>query len=359
MLSFWGQFKNPVLYKYIEHTYSAYPILKRNDVVFPVAVFPKDKLNLNLVSLECGSGSIRSPKYRILKDRYDSEVTGIDIESRENRFKDVSIYTMEAFKEGSGELSCGIGKYCDILETCDSLEYELLETLASGHSLLADIKKRTILRNRLHSVSPDPIRYGKGRVNGMAISCLLAFMEGADLKMMFLRRSPDTVAIHSGMKHVVPSGFFETLGNYERDFNIKDNVLKEYVEELFNFPDFPKNYKPLDIRSHIQDQGPVAYLEKLISKGSASFHITGLAVNLLNLRPEICALLFIRDKEWWDTHYNGSKMKFRFNEEILRNSVLPYSKDDDILLKYLNPQDMIPPGAAATWMGLDKMRELI
>lgn len=354
-----AQFENPALYEFLMYKYPNYPFLKRNGHVFPVVVFPQNSLSFNLVSDRYDKiGTIYSPKYRRFKDSYEREIRKIDVEKRDKEYSEVNTYTMHEFDDKNGILRCGVGRYEDVLDSCDVLEYELLSILTRGYRTPKIIDRKTSLRNKLSSLVADPIRHGKERVCGLGISCLLVFKKNKiDLEMLLLRRSDKTVGIHSGLIHVIPSGMFQSIGNLEMDLNAKDNVLKEYLEELFNISDIPTAGKPLDIHTYIQYHKPIVYLEKLLKQGSAILTVTGLAVSLLNLRPEVCLLLLINDPEWWKTHTSIKADEFKFNDEVLKNLRLSYSDNDMDFLNTVNPEIMIPPGAAAFWLGIDKLRE--
>ena len=46
-------------------------------------------------------------------------------------------------------------------------------------------------------------------------------------------------------------------------------------------------------------------LDELVARNEADFVPTGIAVNLLNLRPEICALIAFHTPEWSEQHHGN------------------------------------------------------
>jgi hypothetical protein len=99
---------------------------------------------------------------------------------------------------------------------------------------------------------------------------------------------------------------------------------------------------------------------------------TGIAVNLLALRPEICTLLVIDDPKWFEDE--GGEI--RFCGEYLRHSqrtdLLPDQRwvqlielhGDDLepefgWKRHLRPGTLVAPGWAGTVLGLQVAREVI
>ncbi|MBU2550154.1 MAG: hypothetical protein KKB20_17225 [Proteobacteria bacterium] len=74
-------------------------------------------------------------------------------------------------------------------------------------------------------------------------------------------------------------------------------MLKEYGEELFSF-ELDPDVRPPDY--FLSAWGPVAELRAALnSPRRARLLPTGLALNLINLRWEICTLLLVDDDVWW------------------------------------------------------------
>jgi hypothetical protein len=83
----------------------------------------------------------------------------------------------------------------------------------------------------------------------------------------------------------------------------------------------------------------------------------------LSLRPEICALLLIRDPDWWRrVQAVGSPYQLDTGAEASGKLLLVPIADDQRLLASLPPDyhlNMVPQAIAAFWQGVDLARELL
>ena len=113
-----------------------------------------------------------------------------------------------------------------------------------------------------------------------------------------------------------------------------------------------------------------------MQNGRAQILLTGVAVNLLNMRPEICTLLLIKDAEWWKNHSRSRKVgdlqldTIRFVDEFKspceiqasgRGETRLLTLPDDLALPdgKIRPQDITPPGAAALYLGLEAAKGIL
>jgi len=102
---------------------------------------------------------------------------------------------------------------------------------------------------------------------------------------------------------------------------------------------------------------------------------TGLIVNLLNLRPEICTLLIIRNEEWFEEEsefleYNYEFLDAKEEPQIPRDvrhgrQLVPSIKLDgnlDIVPEdkgLLCPENMVPPATGAIDLGLRVAKKVL
>jgi hypothetical protein len=117
-------------------------------------------------------------------------------------------------------------------------------------------------------------------------------------------------------------------------------------------------------------------LQNLLNDNEADLYLTGITVNLLNLRPEVCLLLLIRTEDWYLHHSQNpsDELRFKLNPEYAIMSDSPLTKgvqklvgrvrykvidDEQIKGAPLSPGDMVPPGAAAFWLGRDTLRHVL
>lgn len=132
-------------------------------------------------------------------------------------------------------LDCRPGWYFDSMNTCERLELE-------GR-----------YRN---TQPPHPLwRDGAGRTAGIGISTVVAWREAGTWVALAGRVQPKSMPERAGQIHVAPSGMFAP------PFSVTENVRRELLEETG------------------------------LALEPGALQLTGVAVNLLNLRPEICTLL--------------------------------------------------------------------
>jgi hypothetical protein len=253
------------------------------------------------------------------------------------------VYVMRRLSPGSRlAIDCGLGRYFGMLDTCSALEIELRAAVCEGARDEAALDARLPLRKAAHEAAGgDPVDCGAGRDAAVGLSMLVACNARDGYRMRLARRGDGGLALGGGQFHVVPSGMFD-FADARRDYNVLAKLREEYAEELFaNRP------------------GVLEYLDQLLADGDAQLVLTGVAVNLLNLRPEICTLLVIHDPKWFET-----ARRARLNDEFLPETtsggfdgwVRLAGNEEMITEAGLEPDRMIPPGAAAFWMGVDALR---
>jgi hypothetical protein len=289
---------------------------------------------------------------------------------------DNTVFTADSIRlEPDGvKIKGSLTKYGSALVAQDSLEWELLNVVASyvaegrtSPSDFASISKALPLRNRVEKpprsylVNPLP-----DRCNAIAIATVIVYNAGGDnYRVMFGKRSGQTAA-HADLCHVIPAGMFQPeLGDVATEWSIKHNVLKEYGEELFS-ERIDESF--LDATYFYSQWLGVASLLGALDEGKCELLITGLVVNLFNLRPEICCLLLVRDHTWWAQQ----KRTMRPNWEYApRQKILDTSKrvQSDFSLASIEQEFgsqfaasagmWVPPGLAALWLGVDAARRAL
>jgi len=322
------------------------------------------------------------------------------------------------------KFSCG--RYFDMLDTCDCMETELLDFLVrEEETRAAKVSSDTILRHldlrrryhelflRLHPEHNGEtgalLFDGDGRSAAVAIATMVIFEHNHDVCFFLGKRSDLGVAIQAGLTHLIPGGQFQpewTAANVYQalkkhdghvadedaefeaairdEFSITEHVLRESVEELFNFnpttePQFqpgthdPQWYKATE---------PGEELVRMMDDGRAELAVTGVVWNPLNTRAEICTVLRIKDPEWFTRNDDNDMLKIndewvpakqttqsakshawfvRLSEFRSRISTLDY---EDYLLspehdyrKFISPEQIVPVGAGAFWLGIRWLRE--
>lgn len=260
--------------------------------------------------------------------------------------------------------------YCSALATQDALEYELLTETAMHFSASNDNKKTFPklmgkLKKRLAAErsADNYLLEGTGRCNALAISTVIIYQDTKnDYKIMFGKRSGETGA-HADLFHVIPACMFQPeVGDVDAEWNVHHNVLKEYAEELFSENIDPK----AENAKYFYDKWPsVIALRQALDEGKCKFMITGLVVNILNLRPEICTLLLVNDISWWQQEYDKMSKNWEYlpKQKILEQhekarTFFRLESVEEELLDYSgsNAGMWVPPGLAALWLGVDAAR---
>lgn len=280
-----------------------------------------------------------------------------DLQNSKPGLHDGPTFTMKLIRKKPLRLRGAIGSYYDMLATCGALERELRDAVAEGWM-------RAPSRASYHRQSPplEALTRGTGRSATIGIGTLTVFNDGEGYKAILARRSAAT-ATDSGMFHVLPAMIFQqTTADFadRREWSVKHQILREVLEELFNFPELlqPPRW------DFFYDQPALRYLLRLLESGRAQLCATGIVFNLLTLRPEISTLLLIHEPEWYGRITAvDSDMPFTTADETLAGSVIlaPIETDEAFLASF--PRDlhlMMPAHATATmWLGIDLARREI
>ncbi len=261
----------------------------------------------------------------------------------DTRLTNGHIYVMRRFSpQPRLTLDCAAGRYFDMLDTCSAIEIELRAAIGDGARQPAALDGNLRLRQAAHAAAGgDPLTSGAGRDAAIGLSMLVACRTGDGYRMRLAQRGDGGLGLGCGQLHVVPSGMFD-FADARRDYHVGAKLREEYAEELFG------------------KAGPaLEYLDALLRTGGAQLLLTGVAMDLLNLRPEICTLLIIHTPEWFE-----QARQARLNDEFLPETAAGgfpgwvRLASDEVMIQEsgLLPERMIPPGAAAFWMGVDVLR---
>jgi len=374
---------SPRLYEFIQDLYQSHPTLQRCGQRYPVAI---------LDHTPCRFGAPEMPAlHRPTRWSPDPENQEFIIHDHRYRLERQRLspvdpkhtYRMTEAKPQDGKtiISFDIGRYDLMIDTCDCLQDELLSVCAEDARWkqlgTAELLEKLPLRRRLHECVKDPVRDGQGRSTAMAMSVLTSFRDAQAENNSFVwarRRSGRGVAVNPGAIHVIPSFMFQPEYGYpDEEFNLLYAIRKEFLEELFNAKPPPGEVQYTWFDYH----PPIVDLDNMLATGQAELWYTGLIVNLLNLRPEICCVLRILDQEWFTrSSYAGGKVPGTYlaiNEEFEGHEVveqqgrpfLPrvkYNRTDTdetlLVASGMTPGGSVPPGAAAFWFGMDLIRQL-
>jgi len=78
-------------------------------------------------------------------------------------------------------------------------------------------------------------------------------------------------------------------------WSITDNVWRELLEEVYDDGEEVGTGVSL-LKDHLYEQAPIKLLRRLELEGTAELSVTGIVRDLLNLRSEICTVLYVKDR---------------------------------------------------------------
>jgi hypothetical protein len=282
-------------------------------------------------------------------------------------------YSARSVAVSSGVVSIkgALTTYGSALATQDVLEWEFLDQgrkYLSNHSGDFDFSEFGNLLLRRKAVTQNTENYildGAGPCNSLAISTLIVYQDRhGEYRLLIGKRSAQTGA-HAHLFHVVPACMFQPeLGNVNAEWSIFHNVLKEYLEEIFSVELRPNAVNA----TYFYDHPRAVSLRNALRSGDVEFTVTGMVVNLLNLRPEICALILVKDSDWWRREQAMGKMNWEYSsrETIMEQSGRAWT---DFRLQSVEaefstyfgaaPGSWVPSGLASLWLGVDAARARI
>jgi len=367
----------PILYEYLDYLYKDLNVLSYNNKKFPLIMYPAPKnqrYNIESVlgDLDIGLDEVTESEFELAGQAF---LDKIKILSRQI-WDDPTYRMIEFDSHDQLRFRCALGSYYNMLKHCDILEFEILHEFGKQDSSFhADFDKFTEnlkLRRYLHN-REIPFRKPSGRSVAIAISTLIIFAENSSYKAL-IRKQSSRIAVHQHLLHVIPSLMFQpVLRDYKNEYSIKHNIYREYLEEVFGREDVERGSGQHSY-DFFYDDPNLKYLRSLEAVSKARFYFTGVSFNLLNLRPEIHALLLITDPEWIYNHKQSNRIEemqldiLEINWEFKEGGDLRKTKferiasmdltGDLVIPKSLfKPENFIPPGAASLKLGVDVARD--
>lgn len=372
--------ENKNLLLFLKWKYKNEPVLERCGYIFPVAIYPAHraqredvesvlKVPLLNESVKPGEFVVWNPEYLNLVNALKSG--GLRLGPKVNLIS----YSMKTLLvNGKCQMECNLGNYFNSYQSSEILEWEIrsrIDKLKGGDEKdFKKFQKQLTHRQDLHKSVSDPVKSGAGRCAAIGISTLIAYKHKGETKLLMRRRAKPGVPLRAGLLHVIPGFMFQATSDYkELEYSVTYNIFKEYLEELFDKPEeLNRNLHP----NHIYADKRLQYLLTLLNNGEARLYFTGITMNLLNLRPEICTLLFITNPEWYEKCQQDPELEWNISGEFIKvhesdGIVAPEEftgeitlADDDQMMKNgcLYPHRTVPAGAGAFWLGVDALREL-
>jgi transcriptional regulator with XRE-family HTH domain len=285
-------------------------------------------------------------------------------------------------EQGRVQLHCKLGTYFHSLSTSEALDPELLEAYAAWPDSKPDaIWPRLERRIWLHQRVPDPVADGRHRSAAIGVSTLTIVRvrnRSFDGYKMFLSPRSVTVATQRRRYHVVPSGMFQPFipsesGDLLRSqFSVSETVMREFVEELYGVEELETGDGRVDPEA-IYRRREARLLNDMLGAGDAALLYTGVAVNLLALRPEICTVLIIDDPRWYERECGELRICDEYLQQCEQAELLPDQRwvqlvnleRHDLELEprwwrdTLRARTVVTPGVAAIDLGLRVARSVL
>jgi transcriptional regulator with XRE-family HTH domain len=284
------------------------------------------------------------------------------------------LQAMTRDEQGRLRLNCKLGTYFHSLSTSECLDPELLGAYAAWPDSEPDpVWPRLERRAWLHERVPDPVADGRFRSAAIGVSTLVivrARNRTFDGYKMFLSPRSVTVATQRRRYHVVPSGMFQPFvpgesGDLLRSqFSVTETVMREFVEELYGVEELETGDGRVDPQA-IYHRREARLLSDMLGAGDALLLYSGVAVNLLALRPEICTVLIIDDPRWYDHECGELRICDEYLQQCEQAELLPDQRwvqlinldRHDLELdagwrEHLRARNVVAPGVAAIDLGL-------
>jgi len=255
-----------------------------------------------------------------------------------------SVYVLDSFSPTpESSLVLRPGHYFDSLDSAEALELELLHT---PHHLP--------LRDRAHALAAaEPWLSGAGRAAAVGVSTLLAWPTPSGYEVLLARLGPKAHPHRQGLLHVAPAGMFSpsSAGPSPVPAQSEAELSPPLGVATPGSPPAERGGSgalahslPAQLHALIAQELEEELGLRLADCPGAQLRLTGLAFNLLNLRPEICALLVL-------AHPIPLRLSQEYDGPPL---VYPAAPPVDFFARF-DAGAITPPGAGALYLGLSAL----
>lgn len=352
------------LVSYLEQRYSceAFRLLGRS---FPVTILWKNPGNLispddllgNFDSTEPAplscSSTLNPADYNLAREfiRRKFEAPPSPIQHEGNNYRLLKMDLSQSVPQISG----AFGLYYDNVLTQYALEWELKRALLVNPSnpiVSLGTPGALPLREAIEKLT-NPLINGAGRCASITVSTLLVFKRSNGDFYTIVRRRSNLVGLSPGLHHVVPAGMFEA-SNIEDEWSVESNVWRELLEEVYNEKEQIGSGHS-ELSDYLRKKSPIDKLLSLIKKGKAELSVTGVCCDLLNLRTELCTILFISDPAFAE----AKRMALNWEFETMGPTGtfgVPWKRIDDIIENLSSTGEIVVSGAACLGLGREWVR---
>ncbi len=291
------------------------------------------------------------------------------------------LQAMTRDEQGRVQVHCKLGTYFHSLSTSECLDPELLEAYAAWPDSKPDEAwPRLERRAWLHERVPDPVADGRYRSAALGVSTLTIVRvrnRTFDGYKMFLSPRSVTVATKRRSYHVVPSGMFQPFipsdssDLLQGQFSVAETVMREFVEELYGVEELETGDGRVDPEA-IYRRREARLLSDMLETGDAALLYSGVAINLLALRPEICTVLIINDPRWYERECGELRICGEYLQQCQQAELLPDQRWVQLInlerhdleidpwwREHLRARTVVAPGVAAIELGLRVARATV
>jgi hypothetical protein len=335
----------------VAHFSQLYPLYERAGIRYPVVVYPAYADQIQDVDSVLGTldTTVEDPEDFAFYDNTHLQTLQQSGRRLENRVT----YSFARLHTNPLRMDARLGNYFDMMATCDALEREARAYFRDQPP--PENESPLVNRSHLHQmISPQQaLTNGRGRSGTIGVATLIVFNHDGDYQAVLARRSQHT-ATEPLFYHVQPAFVFQpvSVDSAQAEWQVAYHIYRELLEELFNVPE-DQFYDDITEQPQIRS---------LLTAAQATLYLTGISLNILTQRPEICTLLLIHDPNWY-TQIVGRPTGW----ETERNSTVFAPITSDAALLAALPEDvrhqlyanMTPLGSAALWLGVDCAREIL
>ena len=234
-------------------------------------------------------------------------------------------------KEGKFvSLTAHVGTYAENVYSTHVLEYEMYRAfLEFGDKDVHDretwekLRNSLTIRNNIHqdvcaredagfdAQMASSLLKGKWRDTLLSVQMLVILF--SDRKQQYevkcVQRS-NLVAVKPGVYQFIPAGGFEILNDSDDDdyddIELEENfspgcaVFREYLEEMFNAPEFEGRGNG-SIEDRLLKDPRIMEIENMLREGAAEFHFLGSTLELAGLRHELSFAFIVHDGKYSNT----------------------------------------------------------
>jgi hypothetical protein len=105
-------------------------------------------------------------------------------------------------------------------------------------------------------------------------------------------------------------------------FSVSETVMREFVDELYGVEELETGDGRIDPQA-IYRRREVRLLSGMLRTGDAALLYSGVAGNLLALRPEICTVLIIDDPRWYERECGELRICDEYVQQCQQAELLP------------------------------------